>query len=111
MLKYGKESWFRRWIDHYVLKVSLDDSIRGMQEETGVTLTEEEKEYYQFLIDKMRSKILSVCELNYDKELVQKVQQEKLGDKILRARDRISDKFVGIRNFVGRLTSEDSDVR
>ncbi len=111
MLEYGKEVWFRRWIDQYVLKASLNDAIIGMQEETGVTLSEEEKEYYQFLIDKMRAKILSVCELNYNKELVKQVQQENLGDKILRARDTISDKFVGIRNFVGRLKSEDSDAR
>ncbi len=111
MLEYGKEAWFRKWIQDGVLKTNLNNAIVEMQKETGVTLSDEEREYYQFLIDKMCLKVLSVCELNYDKELVQQVQQKKLGDKILRAKDRISNKFIGIRNFVGNLKNEDSDAR
>ena len=111
MLEYGKEVWFRRWIENYVLKIDLNSMVKQMQKETGVTLDDEEKEYYQFLISKMKAKVSSVCDLNYDKELVQNMKQEKLGNKILRAIDTISDKFIGIRNFARSLKNEDSDAR
>lgn len=111
MLEYGKEEWFRRWISSCVLKTNLNDAVIKMKEETGVTLNDEQKEYYQFLIDKMRFKVQSVCELNYNKELVNQMKDEKLGDKILRAKDTISNKFVNMRKFVGNLKREDQDVR
>lgn len=100
MLQYSKERWFRDWIERKVLTLNLDRAISDMTRRTGVELTDEEKEYYKFLIDKMKSKVIEVCDLNYDRESVEKLQKEKLGSKILRTKDTISDKIVDLKTFV-----------
>lgn len=100
MLQYSKEHWFRKWIDEKVLTLDLDQAIKDMNRKTGITLTDEEKEYYKFLIEKMKEKVVEVCDLNYNKEMVEKIRKDKLGDKLVRTKDRISNKFGNLKSFV-----------
>lgn len=100
MLKYGKEKWFREWIRDCVIKLDFDKSERDMVRKTGITLSDEEREYYKFLINKMHSKIVSVYDLNYDKELVNQNKKEKLGDRLNRIKDSVSDKVEDIKAFL-----------
>lgn len=84
MLEYKSEHWFKYWIKDRVLPLDLDKAMQDMERRTGVSLTDEEKEYYNFVINKMHSKVVQVCDLNYNKELIEKSKKEKLGDKLKR---------------------------
>lgn len=100
MLKFGKEKWFRDWVRDFAVKLDFDKAVKDMERKTGINLSEEETEYYRFLINKMHSKIVSVYDLNYDKDLVNKNKKEKLGDKLNRLKDTASDKIEDIKAFI-----------
>lgn len=100
MLEFGKEKWFREWVRDYAINVDFDKAVKDMERKTGIGLSDEEREYYSFLINKMHSKIVSVHDLNYDKDLVNQNKKEKLGDKINRLKDTVSDKIEDIRDFI-----------
>ena len=100
MLKFGKEKWFREWVRDYAVRLDFDKAEQDMVRKTGITLSDEEREYYKFLINKMHSKIVSVYDLNYDKDLVNQNKKEKLGDKLNRLRDTVSDKVEDIKAFI-----------
>lgn len=63
--KYGDEQWFRDWIKEEVIPLDFDKAIRDMKEETGVSLTSEEEEYYRFSIQKTHSRISEIYEQNF----------------------------------------------
>ena len=92
MVKFGQEEWFREWIASSVLPLDLDKAMQDMERKTGISLSNEEKEYYQFFMNKMHDKIVSVHNLNYDKELVEESKKIKLGDKIKRKLSRKAKK-------------------
>lgn len=105
ILRYSKELWFKDWIEGTVLDLDLDKAISDMERKTGVTLTDEEKEYYNFAImEKMHSKVVNVSDLNYDEQLV--VQEKKknltLGDRLSRVRKIVHDKKEDIKTFISR---------
>lgn len=105
ILRYSKEPWFKDWIEGTVLDLDLDKAISDMERKTGVTLTDEEKEYYNFAImEKMHSKVVNVSDLNYDEQLV--VQEKKknltLGDRLSRVRKIVHDKKEDIKTFISR---------
>ena len=102
MLEYGKEKWFREWIRDFVVGLDLEKAENDMIRKTGITISDEEREYYKFVIQKMHSKILSVYNLNYDKELVKRV-----GDKINRLKDSVSDKVEDIKAFINPPADEE----
>ncbi len=104
-LKYSNEPWFKEWIENAVLDLDLDKAIADMEAKTGVTLTDEEKEYYNFAImEKMHAKVVNVSDLNYDEQLV--VQEKKknltIRDRLNRAGKIIHDKKVEITSFISR---------
>ena len=107
MLEYGKEKWFREWIRDFVVGLDLEKAENDMIRKTGITISDEEREYYKFVIQKMHSKILSVYNLNYDKELVNQNKKEKLGDKINRLKDSVSDKVEDIKAFINPPADEE----
>ena len=47
-LQYSKEPWFKSWIDNAVVSLDLGKAIEDMERKTGVTLTDNEKEYYNY---------------------------------------------------------------
>lgn len=98
MLQYSDEYWFRTWIERSVLPINFDKAKKEMERITGITLTQEEEEYYKYVLDKIYPKVKNVYELDYDRELVEKSKEEKLGKKILRAKYTISDKFIDLKN-------------
>lgn len=105
ILKYSKEPWFKEWIENTVLDLDLDKAISDMERKTGVTLTDEEREYYNFAImEKMHSKVVNVSDLNYDEQLV--VQEKKknltLGERLSRVRKIVHDKKEDIKSFISR---------
>ena len=100
MLEFGKEKWFRDWIRDFVIDFNFDKAENDMVRKTGITISDEEREYYKFLIHKMHPKIVSVHNLNYDKELVNQNKKEKLGDKLNRLKDSISDRVEDIKAFI-----------
>lgn len=102
MLEYGKETWFREWIKESVLSIDLDQAIRSMTKKTGIELSKNEREYYSFLIKKMHAKVALVDQVGYNKELVKKHKKEKLGDKLSRLKDRVSDKVEDVKSFVNK---------
>lgn len=104
-LKYSNEPWFKEWIENAVLDLDLDKAVADMEAKTGVTLTDEEKEYYNFAImEKMHAKVVNVSDLNYDEQLV--VQEKKknltIRDRLNRAGKIIHDKKVEITSFISR---------
>ena len=75
LLYYSKESWFKQWVENDLIELSLEDAEKAMEKQTSMTLTESEREYYNFVImEKMHSKVVDVTDLDYD---VQEVQQKK----------------------------------
>ncbi len=104
-LRYSQEPWFKEWIDNVVINMDLDKAIADMERKTGVTLTDKEREYYNFAImEKMHSRVVNISDLNYDERLV--VQEKKknvtLGDRINRVRKIVHDKKVDIVSFISR---------
>lgn len=100
MLKFGKEKWFKDWVRDFAVKVDFEKAVKDMERKTSINLSDEETEYYRFLINKMHSKIVSVYDLNYDKDLVNQNKKEKLGDKLNRLKDTASDKIEDIKAFI-----------
>ena len=78
MLQYSKEPWFREWIEKKVLTLDLNQAISDMERRTGVELTDEEENYYRFLFEKMKAKVVEVSDLNYDRDLIEKTKRQKL---------------------------------
>lgn len=107
MLEYGKEEWFRTWIKDFVVPLDFEKATQDMERKTGIALSDEEKEYYKFLIDKMHTKVVSVHNLDYNRELVEKNKKEKLGDKLIRLKDSVSDRIEDIKAIFNRDDSED----
>ncbi len=108
ILEYGKEKWFRDWIRDCVVRLDFDKAEYDMVRKTGITLSDEERDYYKFLINKMHSKIVSVYDLNYDKDLVNQNKKEKLGDKLNRIKDSVSDKVEDIKAFINPPKNDES---
>ena len=53
----------------------------------------------------MHAKVLSVCEVNYDRNLVEKLRKEKIGDKVLKAKDTVKERvqdFKALRKSIKR---------
>ena len=93
--------------------MDLGKAIEDMERKTGVTLTDNEKEYYNFAImEKMHSKVVNVSDLNYDKELV--VQEKKknltIKDRFDMARKIVHDRKSDISYFVKNI-KKDRDER
>lgn len=102
-LEFSKEPWFKEWIDNAVLNLDLDKAVIDMENETGVKLTDKEKEYYNFAImEKMHSKVVNVSDLNYDKELVVQEKKKRLTmrDRLSRARKIVHDAKSDISYFI-----------
>ena len=99
MVHFSKYQWFKDWIATKVVTFDLDQSLKDMTRRTGVELSEEEKEYYDFLFGKMHAKVLSVCEVNYDRNLVEKLRKQKLGDKILRIKENVNERVQEIKEI------------
>ena len=78
MLKYGKEKWFRDWIEEKVIpSAKIDVLEKGMQEETGTVLTSEEKEYYEFMFHQFKSRVREVVDIGYDEKELSKRKRFK----------------------------------
>lgn len=108
MLEYGKEPWFRSWIASSVLTLDIDKAMQDMERKTGIGLSEEEKEYYKYFINKMYSKIVTVHDLNYNRELVEESKKVKLGDKVKKVKRNVSGKVKeGARRIFPHTDSED----
>lgn len=105
VLQYSKEPWFKNWIENAVLNLDLDKAISDMERKTGVSLTEKEKEYYNFVImENMHSKIVNISELNYDKELVAQEKNKNLtvGDRLKRVGKIVHDRHSDVSYFLNR---------
>lgn len=112
ILEYSKEPWFKKWIENAVLNLDLDKAILDMERITGVTLTDQEKDYYNFsIMEKMHSKIVNVSDLNYNEQLV--VQEKKknltMKDRFNRVRKIMHDKKVDMSYLVKRVTKGNKD--
>lgn len=108
MLEYGKEPWFRNWISSSVLSLDIEKAMKDMEKKTGISLTEEEVEYYKFFISKMHAKIVSVHDLNYNRELVEESKKVKLGDKVKKVKRKFSGKVKeGVRKVLPHTDSEE----
>lgn len=111
MLVFSKEPWFKDWIKNNVLSLDFEKAKADMQRVTGISLSEEEEEYYRYVLHKMFPKVLDVCNLNYDRELVEKNINEKLGKKFSRMRYTISDKLIDLKNLPKRKFGDSQDGR
>ena len=107
MLEYGKEPWFRNWITSSVLPLDLDKAMQDMERKTSIVLSDEEKEYYKYFINKMHAKIVSVHDLKYDKELVEESKKQKLGDRVKKIKKSMSKKMKGTRKFFSKVDSDE----
>ncbi len=99
MLHFSKEQWFKDWIATKVVTFDLSQAEKDMTRRTGVELNDEEREYYDFLFGKMHEKILTVCEVNYDRNLVEKLRKQKLGDKLLKIKDNVTGRVQEIKEI------------
>lgn len=109
MLEYGKEAWFREWIKQSVIPFDFQKACDDMERRTGISLTDEEKSYYDFLIQKMHSKVVDVDKLNYNRELVEQNKKRTLGDRVIRVIDSVSDRIEDIKYFLGKDDSKRDD--
>lgn len=111
MLTFAKEPWFKTWVKNSVLTMDFDKAKTDMERVTGITLSGEEEEYYRFVLQQMYPKVLDVYNLDYNRELVEKNKEEKLGKKLLRLRYTISDKLIDFKNFPKRKSKKSDEGR
>ena len=80
ILRYSNEEWFKTWVEQDLLKLNLAQAEKDMERITGETLSDEEREYYNFVImEKMHSKVVNVSDLEYDSEKVHEELSKKRG--------------------------------
>lgn len=103
MLKFGKENWFRSWINEKVLPFNLDDAIISMENTTKVTLSDQEKQYYNFMFSQMKDKVQEVVDLNYDEDEI--TRRKKLRTRL---KESLSHK---VQNITHRLKGEENSKR
>lgn len=111
MITFSKEPWFKSWVKNSVLTMNFDKAKADMERVTGISLSDEEEKYYSYVLQKMYPKVLDVCNLDYNRELVEKNKEEKLGKKLLRLRDTISDKLIDLKNLSRRKPENPEDGR
>ena len=102
MVHFSKYPWFKEWIATKVVTFDFDQAVKDMTRRTCVELSDEEREYYDFLFSKMHAKVLSVCEVNYDRNLVEKLRKEKLGDKVLRIKNTVTGRVQDYKEIKNR---------
>lgn len=105
MLTFSKEPWFKLWVKTSALPMDFDKAKHDMERITGISLLPEEEEYYRYVLQKMYPKVRDVCKLDYNRELVEKNREEKLGKKILRVGYTISDRLTDLK---GLMKKEDT---
>lgn len=85
MLWYSNEPWFKKWVDEELVSLDIDQAEQKMNEKTGETLSDEEREYYKLVImDKMHSKVVGVSELGYDTDKVEEARTDSHVDRVMR---------------------------
>lgn len=109
MLQYGKEPWFKSWIKENVLPLNLDKAATDMKKVTGIELEPEEFEYYKFVIEKMHEKVVSVNEFNYNKELIEENKKQRLGKRIVKIKNTVSDKIAELKEMI-EVKNQDDDT-
>ncbi len=98
MLAFSKEPWFKSWVQTSILSMDFDKAKHDMERVTGISLLPEEEEYYRYVLQKMYPKVVDVCNLNYNRELIEKNREERLGKKILRIGYTLSDKLADLKS-------------
>lgn len=71
MLKYGDEKWFSNWIESKVINnnISVEKLEKKMYDETRITLTPEEKQYYEYMLkEQIMPRVREVVDVSYDKK-------------------------------------------
>ena len=85
MLRYSNEPWFKKWVDEELVALDIDQAEQKMNDKTGETLSDEEREYYNLVImDKMYSKVVGVSELGYDTDKVEEARTDRTIDRVMR---------------------------
>ena len=80
ILHYSKELWFKEWIEKDLVNLDLNNAQRSMEKKTGISLTDTELEYYNFVImEKMHSKVVKISDLDFDQEKVQRNIRKNVG--------------------------------
>lgn len=96
MLDYGKEEWFKEWIEKEVLTVNFEECIEEMQQKSKVSLKDIEKEYYRYFFDNMKEDVQMVVDANYDKDKLPKRRK-----RLLDMSNRLTDGFQNDANETG----------
>ena len=98
ILRYSGENWFKEWVENDLVSLDLAQAEEMMERRTGETLTDEEREYYNFVImEKMHSKVVGVTDLDYDTDKVQEELRED-NEKGVRGVINKGIKALGFRN-------------
>ncbi len=80
ILRYSDEEWFTTWVESDLIPLDLEKAEKDMERITGETLSDEEHEYYTFVImEKMLSKVVNVSDLDYDTDKVLEERSKKRG--------------------------------
>ena len=80
LLYYSDEKWFKDWIEKDLINLDIKNAKLSMEKRTGVSLTDSETDYYNFVImEKMHSKVVTVSDLDYNTEKVQENIRKDVG--------------------------------
>lgn len=91
MLKYGKEKWFRDWIEERVIpSPNVDVLAERMKNETRMVLTAEEKEYYEFMFHQLKNRVREVVDIGYDEKELSK--RKRFANRMKDLRETSSNK-------------------
>ena len=94
MLEYGKEEWFREWMENKVLKVDFEECLEEMKQKSKVSLTDTEKEYYKYYFENMKENIQKVVDANYDKDkLPRRIRRINNSGNIVSVAEKMKDGF------------------
>lgn len=98
MVQFSKYPWFKEWIATKVATFDFEQAHKDMKRRTGIELSKAEIEYYDFLFGKMHTKVLDVCSVNFDRNLVEKLRKQKLGDKVLKIKEQVISKVYDLKS-------------
>lgn len=94
ILEYGKETWFREWIESKLLKLDFEECVQSMESASKVSLSETEKDYYKYFFENMKEDVKEVVRAKYNK------------DKLPKRRKRDSTTVVMKKGFQKDLKKE-----
>lgn len=104
---YSKELWFREWLSSKVQNINMKRVFSLAKSRKGLELSNEQKDYYEFLINLSQERVKDAVEANFNPEVLAELNKEKMKNRVKRTTTRVVDNLNTVKNFVSPDSKDD----